>query len=197
MVYKLLLLVIVTAVNGFFAAAEVALISTRRSRLESLAKDGNLGAQAALKLLANPERLLSVVQVGIGICALAMGQFEEMITHQIETVLKPLVPIAMDHFVHGFSVFISFLLLTLTLVVAGEVVPKNIGFERAEKHSIIAATIIVAFAVSTAPIMLHGLADQITARRTDRPPRGTPPRRRPIRPCRWGVTVPSGSAPWP
>ena len=57
MIYKLLLLAIVTAVNGFFAAAEVALISTRRSRLESLARDGNLGAQAALKLLANPEQI--------------------------------------------------------------------------------------------------------------------------------------------
>ena len=54
MIYKLLLLVIVTAVNGFFAAAEVALISTRRSRLESLARDGNLGAQAALKGRRNP-----------------------------------------------------------------------------------------------------------------------------------------------
>jgi putative hemolysin len=143
MVYKLLLLAILTAVNGFFAAAEVALISTRRSRLEGLAKDGNLGAQAALKLLANPERLLSVIQVSISICALAMGQFEEMITTQIEAVIAPLSTPAIAPFLHGFSVFLSFLVLTLTLVVAGEVVPKNIGFARASKLSVIAAPVLL------------------------------------------------------
>ena len=154
MIYKLLLLVIVTAVNGFFAAAEVALISTRRSRLESLARDGNLGAQAALKLLANPERLLSVVQVGIAICALAMGQFEEFITHQIEALLKPLAPVAVAHFLHGFSVALSFLVLTLTLVVAGEVVPKNIGFARAEKLAVIAAPILLVMFRASEPFVI-------------------------------------------
>ncbi|MBY0505406.1 MAG: hemolysin family protein [Bryobacteraceae bacterium] len=154
MIYKLLLFVIVTAVNGFFAAAEVALISTRRSRLESLARDGNLGAQAALKLLANPERLLSVVQVGIGICALALGQFEELFTHQIQSILLPLAPAALTHFVHGFSVFLSFLLLTLTLVVAGEVVPKNIGFARAEKLAVIAAPILLIIFRASEPFVI-------------------------------------------
>ncbi len=154
MVYRLLLFVIVTAINGFFAAAEVALISTRRSRLEALARDGNLGAQAALKLLSNPERLLSVVQVGIGICALALGQFEELITHQIETVLRPLAPLAVAPFLHGFSVFLSFVVLTLTLVVAGEVVPKNIGFARAEKLSIIAAPILLIIFRASEPFVI-------------------------------------------
>ncbi len=153
MVYKLLLFVIVTSVNGFFAAAEVALLSTRRSRLEALAKDGNLGAQAALKLLSNPERFLSVVQVGIGICALAMGQFEEMITHQIEGLIEPIVPLAAKPFMHGFSVLLSFLFLTLTLVVAGEVVPKNIGFERAEKLSVLAAPILLVFYRAAEPFV--------------------------------------------
>jgi len=154
MLYKLLLFVIVTAVNGFFAAAEVALISTRRSRLESLAREGNLGAQAALKLLANPERLLSVIQVSISICALAMGQFEEMITTQIEALIMPLSVPAIAPFLHGFSVFLSFLFLTLTLVVAGEVVPKNIGFERAEKLSIIAAPILLIIFRASEPFVI-------------------------------------------
>ncbi len=154
MIYKLLLFVIVTAVNGFFAAAEVALLSTRRSRLESLAREGNLGAQAALKLLANPERLLSVVQVGIGVCALALGQFEALITHQIEEVLRPFAPAAVVRFLHGFSVVLSFVVLTLTLVVAGEVVPKNIGFARAEKLSIIAAPILLIIFRAAEPFVI-------------------------------------------
>ncbi|HBY61631.1 MAG TPA: HlyC/CorC family transporter, partial [Solibacterales bacterium] len=53
------------AVNAFFAGAEVALVSVRQSRLREMAAEGQVGAQAAMSLLANPERLLSVVQVGV------------------------------------------------------------------------------------------------------------------------------------
>ncbi len=53
---RLLLLGVLTAINGFFAASEIALLSVRRPRILQLAQEGNLGAQAALRLLANKER---------------------------------------------------------------------------------------------------------------------------------------------
>ena len=62
---RLILLVLILATNGFFAAAEVALVSVRQSRLRELAQNGQAGAQSALSLLANPGRLLSVTQVGV------------------------------------------------------------------------------------------------------------------------------------
>ena len=55
---RLLLVVLLIAINGFFAGAEVSLLSVRHSRLRQMAAEGNAGAQAALNLLANPERLL-------------------------------------------------------------------------------------------------------------------------------------------
>ena len=71
--YRFILLAVIIATNGFFAGAEVALLSTRKSRLKQLAEGGTVGAQAALSLLANPERLLSVVQVGVTLASLGVG----------------------------------------------------------------------------------------------------------------------------
>ena len=67
------LLLGIVALNAFFAAAEVALVSVRRSRLSELAAQGNVSARAALELLANPERLLSVTQVGVTLASLGLG----------------------------------------------------------------------------------------------------------------------------
>jgi putative hemolysin len=60
--FRILLVVLLIAVNGFFAGAEVALLSVRHSRLRQMAEEGQAGAQAALSLLSNPGRLLSVTQ---------------------------------------------------------------------------------------------------------------------------------------
>ena len=71
--FRLLLVVLLIAVNGFFAAAEVALLSVRHSRLRQMAEQGQAGAQAALNLLSNPGRLLSVTQVGVTLASLGLG----------------------------------------------------------------------------------------------------------------------------
>ena len=73
MAYRFVILVAMLVLNGFFAAAEVALISVRKSRLRTLADEGQVGAQAALNLLANPARLLSVTQVGVTLASLGLG----------------------------------------------------------------------------------------------------------------------------
>ena len=73
MAYRLLVLIIILTLNGFFAAAEVSLVSVRKSRLRSLADQGQVGAQAALNLLANPARLLSLTQVGVTLASLGLG----------------------------------------------------------------------------------------------------------------------------
>ena len=71
------------AVNGFFAGAEVSLLSVRHSRLRQMAEEGNAGAQAALNLLANPGRLLSVTQVGVTLASLGLGWAGEDTLYQI------------------------------------------------------------------------------------------------------------------
>src|SRR5580658_1069354 len=73
MSYRFIILIAILALNGFFAAAEVALISVRKSRLRAMAAEGLVGAQAAINLLANPARLLSVTQVGVTLASLGLG----------------------------------------------------------------------------------------------------------------------------
>src|SRR5690348_15218395 len=73
MAYRLIVLLLILAANGFFAAAEVSLVSVRQSNLRALAERGVAGAQAALSLLANPGRLLSVTQVGVTLASLGLG----------------------------------------------------------------------------------------------------------------------------
>ncbi len=63
--------------NGFFAMAEIALVSARPARLQPLANEGSAGAQAAIELKGDPSRLLATVQVGVTVIAVFLGSFGE------------------------------------------------------------------------------------------------------------------------
>src|SRR5947209_14035265 len=72
---QLSIVLLLILVNGFFAMAEIALVSARRARLQSLAAEGSAGAEAALELKSDPSRLLATVQIGITIIAVMSGTF--------------------------------------------------------------------------------------------------------------------------
>src|ERR1700690_3271397 len=80
---RLILLAAIVALNGFFAAAEVALVSVRVSRLKELAEQGSASARVALDLLANPSRLLSTTQLGVTLASLGLGWAGEDTVYQI------------------------------------------------------------------------------------------------------------------
>ncbi len=163
---RLLLLALITAINAFFACAEVALLSVRRPRLQQLASEGNIGAQAALSLLSNTERLLSVVQVGISLTSLAMGVAgEETINQWLQAQLLPLAPMSYAGVVKGFCLVFSFVFLTLVLVIIGEVVPKNIGILASERISVISAPVLlVVFRVLTPVVVLVERGSSLVSR---------------------------------
>src|SRR5215469_418944 len=81
--FRILAIVLLIAVNGYFAGAEVALLSVRHSRLREMAEEGQAGAQAALSLLSNPGRLLSVTQVGVTLASLGLGWAGENTVYQL------------------------------------------------------------------------------------------------------------------
>src|SRR3984957_5746002 len=80
---RFILLAGIVALNAFFAASEVALVSVRRSRLKEFAQQGSVPARAALELLANPERLLSLTQVGVTLASLGLGWAGEDTLYQL------------------------------------------------------------------------------------------------------------------
>jgi CBS domain containing-hemolysin-like protein len=132
--FRIILVVLLIAVNGFFAGAEVALLSVRHSRLRQLASEGSAGAQAALNLLANPSRLLSMTQVGVTIASLGLGWAgEDTLYELLMRLFHPAVNPFSIKLLHGVSFVLAFLVISYLHVVLGEVVPKNLAISKADR----------------------------------------------------------------
>ena len=143
---RLLLVLLLIAVNGFFAGAEVSLLSVRQSRLRQMAEEGNAGAQAALNLLANPGRLLSVTQVGVTLASLGLGWAGEDTMYQLLAALfQPLNTPATAKVLHGVAFFLSFLIISYFHVVLGEVVPKNLAIAKSAQLAALCAPALLVF----------------------------------------------------
>ena len=144
--FRILLVVLLIAVNGFFAAAEVALLSVRQSRLRQMAGEGHAGAQAALNLLANPGRLLSMTQVGVTLASLGLGWAGEDTLFQIlqAAFRNVTTPIAVK-FLHAGCLVLSFLVISYLHVVLGEVVPKNMAIAKADRLAALVAPPLTVF----------------------------------------------------
>ena len=132
---KLVAIAFLVATNGFFVASEFALVSVRRARLEARAAAGSKNAKAALRLLDNPTIFISAVQFGITLASLALGWIGE------PTVARLLEPIASaiasegraGYVAHLLAIIIAFSVITFMHIVFGELMPKMIALERAER----------------------------------------------------------------
>src|SRR5688500_4225308 len=152
---RIILLILIIALNGFFAGAEVALLSVRRSKLRQLAEQGHVGAQAAVSLLENPERLLSVVQVGVTLASLGLGWAgEETIFNLLFGALTPLLTPATAGILHGVAFTLSFAIMSFAHVVLGEVVPKNLAIEKADRLAVIVSPVLLVFYRVSEPFVL-------------------------------------------
>jgi CBS domain containing-hemolysin-like protein len=151
---RLILLVAIVAINGFFAAAEVALVSVRRSRLTQLAEEGSASARAALGLLANPGRLLSATQVGVTLASLGLGWAGEDTLYKILVALfNPVVTPRTEVLLHGAGFAAAFLIISFVHVVIGEVVPKNLALEKADRLALLVAPVLLLFLRVSAPFV--------------------------------------------
>lgn len=146
MTLRFILLVFILGMNGFFAAAEVALVSVRQSRLRELSQQGQAGAQSALSLLANPGRLLSVTQVGVTLASLGLGWAGEgTVYNLLRSLLDPLHLDVPAGVVHGVAFAFAFLIISYAHVIIGEVVPKNLAIEKADRVAVFAAPTLLVF----------------------------------------------------
>ncbi len=132
------LILALIAANAFFVAAEYSLLSVRRSRLQQLVRMGNSRAILVQKLLMFPSRLFSGLQLGVTAASLLLGwQGESMLAADIREFLAG----HLQHFAgllsHGTATVIAFLLITGLLMVLGELAPKTIGYERAERVALV------------------------------------------------------------
>ncbi len=146
MALRFIILLFILAANAFFAAAEVSLVSVRQSRLRELAAQGQAGAQSALSLLANPGRLLSVTQVGVTLASLGLGWAGEQTLYQLlGGLLESFHFRASALLVHGLAFTVAFLIISYAHVIVGEVVPKNLAIEKADRIAVLAAPALLVF----------------------------------------------------
>lgn len=154
--FRFLLVGFILLANGFFAASEVALLSVRESRLRQLAAQGQAGARVALNLLANPERLLSVTQVGVTLASLGLGWAGEDTLYQLVLRIFSGIPggiltVIPAGVIHAASFVMAFLVITYCHVIFGEVVPKNLAIEKADRLATIVAPALLVFYRVSAP----------------------------------------------
>ena len=154
---KLAAIAFLVATNGFFVASEFALVSVRRARLEARAAAGSKNARAALRLLDNPTIFISAVQFGITLASLALGWIGE------PTVARLLEPIASaiasegraGYVAHLMAIIIAFSVITFMHIVFGELMPKMVALERAERIALFCSRPLELFAkVFGAPLWI-------------------------------------------
>lgn len=151
---RLVLLGFILAVNGFFAASEVALLSVRDSRLRHLAEDGHAGAKMALALLAHPGKLLSVTQIGVTLASLGLGWAGEDTLYQLLlAAFHPVLNAATSVILHGTCFVLAFAVMTYCHVVIGEVVPKNLAIEKAARLAVVVAPVLTVLSRLLAPFV--------------------------------------------
>jgi len=155
MTLRFLILVVILAANGFFAAAEVSLVSVRQSRLRELAEQGQAGAQSALSLLANPGRLLSVTQVGVTLASLGLGWAgEDTLYKLLRGALEPIHVHVSPILLHGIAFAAAFLVISYAHVIIGEVVPKNLALDKADRVAVLAAPVLLVFYRLSQPFVI-------------------------------------------
>jgi CBS domain containing-hemolysin-like protein len=162
---RLVVLFLLLAVNSFFAAAEVALVSVRRTRMRELADAGDARASLVLKLLEAPDRMLSATQMGVTLASLGLGWAgEETAYRLVHPLLDRVLSGQLEQLGHVVSFAFSFSAITFLHMVLGEVVPKNLAIERSERLALAVATPLEYFAKITGLFVsaVRGTAEKLS-----------------------------------
>ncbi len=129
--FELWIIILLTICNGFFALTEIALVSVKKSKIETLAKDGNTAAKTILKLLENPEQFLSSVQVGITLIGIVSGAYGgQILGGYIGDILSQIGLISTSADTLG--VIVAIALITYLSIVVGELIPKSLAMRYSE-----------------------------------------------------------------
>ncbi|GAA5049367.1 hemolysin family protein [Nocardia callitridis] len=134
--FGVLLTVVLLAGNAFFVAAEFALISARRDRLEALVAQGKRNADTVIKAGENLSMMLAAAQLGITICSILLGRVgEPAIAHLLEVPFE-LVGLP-EQFLHPVAFAVALALVVVLHILLGEMIPKNIALAGPERSALL------------------------------------------------------------
>jgi CBS domain containing-hemolysin-like protein len=135
LVLELLAVAVLVLLNGYFVAAEYALVTVRRTRMHELEQEGNRRARIVLAITSEPARFIAAMQLGVTVTSLAIGALGE---HALIDAFDPVMATVI-------AVILALLLLTFFHVVIGELVPKGISLGYSEHTALLVALPVRAF----------------------------------------------------
>ncbi|MBT9330601.1 hemolysin family protein [Paracidobacterium acidisoli] len=145
-------IVVLILANGFFVAAEFALVSVRETRIEQLIAQRHPGARAVRRLQENLGDFLPAVQLGVTLCSLALGWIGEPVVAEIFEPWLRVLPHSRVY-AHLAAVVVAFAFITYFHVLLGELVPKSLALRRAEQMAVGISGPMDAFIRLTRPIV--------------------------------------------
>jgi putative hemolysin len=149
---EIAVILLLILLNGFFALSEMALVASKRARIQAAVEQGKTGAKSALALIEDPSTLLSSIQIGITLISIVTGVYSGA------TLAEPLGVILAESGVSvAYADKLAFgavaLLVTLVSLIIGELVPKRVALLHAEALAIRVAPIMRWFAKAMAPLV--------------------------------------------
>jgi len=171
----ILLILFLITFNGLFAMSEIAIVSSRRIRLQQMADTGDIGAKAALKLSEHPTFFLSTVQIGITLIGVMSGALGEgAITDRLRPIFENIPLIAPYASIMATACMV--ILITYFSLIVGELVPKRLGMQSPEKIARVVAPFMRGVLFLTHPVVrflswsTERVLDLLGAKRSDDSP---------------------------
>ncbi|WP_242916133.1 hemolysin family protein [Pontibacter liquoris] len=164
MALDLLLTLFLVLLNGFFVAAEFAIVKVRASQIELRAQTGNAMAKIAQHMLVHLDAYLSATQLGITLASLGLGWIGESVVSRI--VIQAMHAFGYsggEELAHSIALPISFAIITVLHIVFGELAPKSLAIQRSESTALAVAVPLRFFYLLFRPFiwMLNGLANAV------------------------------------
>jgi putative hemolysin len=150
--FEIAIVIVLLLLNGWFAMSELAVVSSRRARLETMAEQGSRGARTALRLAANPGRFLSSVQIGITLVGILAGAYSGA------TLAEPLGLWLLEQgfseaVANAMSIAIVVGSITYASLIVGELVPKHIALSNPERVAAFVAQPMAVIAAGASPVV--------------------------------------------
>ncbi len=146
-------MVLLVAANAFFVAAEFAMVSVRDTRIQQLIEQRRIGARTVRRIQQRLDEFLPAVQFGVTLASLGLGWVGEGTLAAILVPWMGNIPYARIY-AHGLSAAFAFLIITYSLIILGELVPKSLALERAERVALAVAAPMDVFMTLAHPFLV-------------------------------------------
>jgi putative hemolysin len=149
---EIVVIIFLILLNGVFSMSEIALVSSRKFKLETAAKKGNKNAKKALELANNPNTFLSTVQIGITLIGILTGIFSgEKLTTNLKAAIEKVN--LLQPYSQSIAVLIIVIIITFLSIVFGELIPKRIGLMFPETIASLVAVPMTIISIITKPFI--------------------------------------------